>query len=157
MEPTEKANQVLDLSEECDFSKTQHRDYAQRQIQQKPRLLILQSQLDAPSQDAFAEYDALEHTRYVQELAAQQEAQGGGFIVIADRDESQRWLSSPDRVFVPLQVSKFGIISRHDGKAGIYTNVQEIEDHLQRCSRSIIRKKGKKPVSYGQSVGSHSS
>ena len=112
--------QVLDLSENCDFSKLEDRNYAQLKLEQKPRLIILRAGLDIPSRDPIMEDRARKHIQHVHELAAQQHANGGGFIVVSDRDKSLQLLPMPDCAFVPLSVCKYGIISRYDGQSDIY-------------------------------------
>ena len=114
---------------------------------------MLRAGLDRIPRGTTTEDRARRHIQHVHELAAQQHAKGGGFIVVSDRDKSLQLLSTPECVYVPLSVCKYGIISRHDVQSGIYTNVHEIENHLYKCSKAITKRKGKKPVSYGQSVG----
>ena len=99
-----KNAQVVDLSEQCDFSKLEDRNYAQLKLEQKPRLIILRAGLDRPPRDPTMEDRARKHIQHVHELAAQQHANGGGFIVVSDRDKSIQLLSMPDCAFVPLSV-----------------------------------------------------
>ena len=99
----------MDLSEEFDFSNNTERNYAPHKLEQKPRLLILQSKLDIPTRGIVAESRTREHAQFVTDLAMQQNVLGGGFIVISDRDDSHKLLETPDCVFVTLEVCKFGI------------------------------------------------